>query len=33
MKNKGCSAKPVILFPLGRGSQESIIGEVKESAQ
>lgn len=33
MTNKRCSAKSVMLFHHGRGSQEGIIGEAKESAQ
>ena len=32
MTNKRCSAKSVMLFHHGRGSQEGIIGEAKESA-
>jgi hypothetical protein len=32
MTNKKCSAKAVMLFHHGRGSQEGIIGEAKESA-
>jgi len=32
MTNKQCSAKSVMLFHHGRGSQEGIIGEAKESA-
>lgn len=32
MTNKRCTAKSVMLFHHGRGSQEGIIGEVKESA-
>jgi hypothetical protein len=32
MTNKQCSAKLVMLFHHGRGSQEGIIGEAKESA-
>lgn len=33
MTNKTCSARSVMLFHHGRGSQEGIIGEAKESAQ
>ncbi len=33
MTNKRCTAKSVMLFHHGRGSQEGIIGEVKESAK
>ncbi|MBE0567953.1 MAG: transposase, partial [Krumholzibacteria bacterium] len=32
MTNKRCSAKSVMLYHHGRGSQEGIIGEAKESA-
>ncbi len=33
MTNKEVTAKSVMLFHHGRGSQEGIIGEAKESAQ